>query len=102
MDYIAHIRESDKEEQTLRQHLLESKEFCEKEGEKLGLRKVAGLAGLLHDLGKATPEFFNYLNDAVYHPEKKLNEEVLITRQRVEDYFLQGIIKTRKSILRSY
>lgn len=72
MDYIAHIRESDKEEQTLRQHLLESKEFCEKEGEKLGLRKVAGLAGLLHDLGKATPEFFNYLNDAVYHPEKKV------------------------------
>lgn len=72
MEYIAHIREIDKFEQTLRQHLLDSKEYCELHGEKLGLSKVAGLAGLLHDLGKASPEFFNYLKDAVYHPEKKV------------------------------
>lgn len=72
MEYIAHIRASDHDIQSVRQHLLETKEICEFHGEKLGITKLAGLSGLLHDMGKASPEFYHYIQDAVYHPEKKV------------------------------
>ncbi|WP_194165546.1 CRISPR-associated helicase Cas3' [Oceanobacillus sp. CFH 90083] len=69
MDYIAHIRESDEEVQPLKIHLLESKELAEHFGEKLGLKYVAGLCGLLHDIGKYNPDFQQYIYDAVFDPE---------------------------------
>ncbi|WP_168120141.1 CRISPR-associated helicase Cas3' [Paenibacillus sp. HB172176] len=70
MDYIAHIRESDKEIQTVEQHLTSVRELAEKNGEKLGIPHVAGLAGLLHDMGKFTEAFREYIWNAVFHPEK--------------------------------
>lgn len=72
MEYIAHIRVSDLGIQSVRQHLLETKEICELHGRKLGIEKLAGLSGVLHDMGKASPEFYHYIQDAVYHPEKKV------------------------------
>lgn len=69
MDYIAHIRESDEKIQPLKTHLLESKELAERFGEKLGLKYVAGLCGLLHDIGKFNPDFQQYIYDAVFDSE---------------------------------
>ncbi|NDI36004.1 CRISPR-associated helicase Cas3' [Chengkuizengella sediminis] len=74
MHYIAHIRESDKHIQTVKEHLLEVKELAESFGAKIGVKHLAGLAGLLHDLGKYTDEFRNYILEAIKNldaPPKK-------------------------------
>ncbi len=68
--YIAHIRESDNEEQTAKAHLLGVKRLAEIIGEKLGVKHIAGLAGVLHDMGKYTDEFQTYLRNAVYRPHE--------------------------------
>lgn len=68
MDFIAHIRESDKKIQTVKDHLLEVKNLAETYGEKLGVKHLAGLAGMLHDLGKCTNEFREYILEAVNNP----------------------------------
>lgn len=69
MNYIAHIRESDKKIQTVEEHLLEVKKLAEHFGEKIGVKHIAGLAGMLHDLGKYTEEFRNYIIEAVNNPD---------------------------------
>lgn len=68
MKYIAHIRESDQEVQPVSVHLSEVKELAESYGEKIGVKHLAGLAGLLHDLGKYTNEFREYIIEAVSNP----------------------------------
>ncbi|WP_340002199.1 CRISPR-associated helicase Cas3' [Oceanobacillus sp. FSL K6-0127] len=69
MKYIAHVRESDNKIQTVQEHLLGVKRLAETFGEKLGLKHVSGLAGLLHDLGKYTDTFQKYINQVAFHPE---------------------------------
>lgn len=69
MEYIAHIRVSDGECQALETHLLDVKKLAETFGAKQGIMHITGLAGMLHDLGKYTVEFQNYLIEAVNHPE---------------------------------
>ncbi|MGF7046462.1 CRISPR-associated endonuclease/helicase Cas3 [Paenibacillus sp. DS2015] len=69
MEYIAHIRESDKQVQTVAEHLLGVKALAEAFGNKLGIRHITGLAGVLHDLGKYTEEFKNYILLAVENPD---------------------------------
>ncbi|MBO0992568.1 CRISPR-associated helicase Cas3' [Bacillus sp. SD088] len=68
MSYIAHIREFDKHIQTVEEHLLGVKKLSEDYGEKIGVKHLAGLAGMLHDLGKYTDEFRDYILKAVYDP----------------------------------
>lgn len=69
MSYIAHIRESDEAIQTVEEHLLEVKQLAESFGEKLGVNHLTGLASMLHDLGKFTNEFKEYLLEAVANPD---------------------------------
>ncbi|UQZ85487.1 CRISPR-associated nuclease/helicase Cas3 [Paenibacillus konkukensis] len=69
MRYIAHIRESDRQCQTVKEHLLEVKQLAEAYGAKLGVAHIAGLSGLLHDMGKLTEAFLNYITEAVNHPD---------------------------------
>ncbi|MGC4379165.1 CRISPR-associated helicase Cas3' [Fictibacillus sp. Mic-4] len=69
MNYIAHIRESDNEIQTVEEHLLEVKSLAESYGEKIGIKHLTGLAGLLHDMGKYTNEFREYILEAASNPE---------------------------------
>lgn len=68
LDSIAHIRESDKKIQTVEQHLLEAKELAEAYGAKIGITHITGLAGMLHDLGKYSDEFKEYILEAVNNP----------------------------------
>ncbi|SFE69629.1 CRISPR-associated endonuclease/helicase Cas3 [Paenibacillus algorifonticola] len=65
MEYIAHIRKKDEKIQTVKVHLEEVKDGCEQLGEKIGVRHLAGLAGWLHDLGKNTTLFMEYIQRAV-------------------------------------
>lgn len=69
LKYIAHIRETDKKIQTVAEHLYGVKNLAEKYGAKLRLKHVAGLAGLLHDLGKYSDTFQEYIHQVVFHPE---------------------------------
>ncbi|WP_411814177.1 CRISPR-associated endonuclease Cas3'' [Bacillus pumilus] len=68
MNYIAHVRKEDGAIQTVSDHLLEVKALCERFGDKLGIRHIAGLAGVLHDLGKYSKEFQDYIRKAVDSP----------------------------------
>ncbi|WP_429948693.1 CRISPR-associated helicase Cas3' [Enterococcus sp. AZ101] len=67
--YIAHVRKSDGEEQLLKDHLTECAELSADWGGKIRLRKTSYLAGLLHDLGKYSNEFQEYLKKAVADPK---------------------------------
>ncbi len=67
--FIAHIRESDKQIQSVEEHLLGVRDLAESYGEKIGVKHLTGLAGILHDLGKYTNEFRNYIIEAVNNPD---------------------------------
>lgn len=60
-DYIAHISQVDKRIQTVPEHLDAVQEGCETFGGKIGVAHLAGMAGLLHDIGKNTPAFKQYI-----------------------------------------
>ncbi|WP_136608682.1 CRISPR-associated helicase Cas3' [Paenibacillus dokdonensis] len=68
MAYIAHIRESDYVQQSVEQHLLGVKGLAEIYGESLGIKHITGLAGMLHDLGKYSNAFREYILEAVQNP----------------------------------
>lgn len=69
MDYIAHIRSSDNKIQTVAEHLLAVKDLAEGYGKTIGVKHMAGLAGMLHDVGKYTPQFMEYITLAVQNPD---------------------------------
>lgn len=58
----AHRRESDGAEQRWKDHNRNVAKLCALAAEKLGLRALAKLIGLLHDFGKGTVDFQNYLH----------------------------------------
>jgi CRISPR-associated endonuclease/helicase Cas3 len=66
MKYIAHIRSSNGEYQGVEEHLLNVKSLAEGYGEKVGVKHLAGLAGLLHDVGKYSNAFRDYILEADY------------------------------------
>ena len=63
--YIAHQRKSDGKEQSLETHLLEVSAITKSLAAKIGLQEQGELIGLLHDLGKYSKEFQDYLKSAV-------------------------------------
>ncbi|WP_099302618.1 CRISPR-associated helicase/endonuclease Cas3 [Bacillus sp. Marseille-P3800] len=67
--FVAHYREDDLVKQSVREHLLESRALAEIYGCKLNIQYVAGLAALLHDLGKYSDDFQTYLYQAVFQKE---------------------------------
>ncbi|MTD42088.1 CRISPR-associated helicase Cas3' [Erwinia sp. CPCC 100877] len=74
--YIAHIRKTDGEEQLLKDHLMQSAELSGNWGKKLGLEKTCYLAGLLHDLGKYSDEFQDYIKQAAIDPTSVIRGSV--------------------------
>jgi CRISPR-associated endonuclease/helicase Cas3 len=64
-DYIAHRREKDGEIQNLVGHLEEVSKTTGEFASKVGLKEQGELIGLLHDIGKASHEFEQYIKSAV-------------------------------------
>ena len=62
--FAAHHRASDDKWQTLESHLLGVADLASQFAAKLQLSKQGELLGLLHDLGKYSIEFQNYLKSA--------------------------------------
>ena len=60
---IAHWRSFDNTEQTLEAHLQGVSELARIFAAKLGLQDAGELIGALHDLGKYSKEFQNYIHD---------------------------------------
>ena len=63
-EYIAHIRSSDRKIQTVEKHLYEVSEIASELAEKVGSREAGALLGLMHDFGKYSSEFQNYIKSA--------------------------------------
>ena len=63
--YIAHHRESDGEQQFLEEHLIGVSTLAKNFAKKIGLETQGELIGLLHDLGKYSKAFQDYLKSAV-------------------------------------
>ena len=61
MEYIAHVREKDKEKQPLLDHLFQVSAFAEEFASKIGLQQAGKILGILHDMGKFSQEFQDYL-----------------------------------------
>lgn len=59
--YIAHVREHDRQQQTLATHLLEVADHCKELANKINAREVGELIGLLHDFGKYSASFQDYI-----------------------------------------
>src|SRR4030066_2209320 len=64
-EYIAHHREKDGEIQSLVDHLEEVSKITGEFTSKIGLKEQGELLGLLHDIGKASQEFEQYIKSAV-------------------------------------
>ena len=63
MEYIAHVRK-DGEKQSVKEHLENVAEISSRNANKFGLSKAGELIGLLHDLGKYSEVFQNYIGSA--------------------------------------
>lgn len=106
MNYIAHIREVDRQHQTVEEHLLGVMALAETYGEKIGIKHITGLAGMLHDLGKYTVEFREYILQAIDNPDSppargsvdhstaggKLLYQLFHTSQAVKEHRYRGIL----------
>ena len=60
-NYIAHIRKTDKQLQPLQTHLTETAAIAKALASKLGLGPVGELLGLMHDFGKYSQDFQDYI-----------------------------------------
>lgn len=63
-NFIGHtkkLKNNTIETQSLRDHLLNTQKYAEKYASDLSLEHVAGLAGILHDLGKYQSKFQEYI-----------------------------------------
>ncbi|MWC27863.1 CRISPR-associated helicase Cas3' [Paenibacillus sp. MMS18-CY102] len=69
MNYIAHIRKSDRVAQTIEEHLHNVRKRAEFIGNKIGITHIAGLAGMLHDMGKYSEQFQTYIRKAADNPD---------------------------------
>jgi CRISPR-associated endonuclease/helicase Cas3 len=59
--HIAHVRTADQCEQTLETHLLEVAAHCKMLANKINASEAGELIGLLHDFGKYSDQFQNYI-----------------------------------------
>ncbi len=63
-NHIAHCRESDQTEQSVFEHLKEVSAICGKLAQKIDASEAGQLLGLLHDIGKYSSDFQNYIKSA--------------------------------------
>ncbi|MHB8063584.1 MAG: CRISPR-associated helicase Cas3' [Ruminiclostridium sp.] len=69
--FCAHINPHDLKEQSVKEHLTNVSELCMEYCEKISLGYTGKLVGILHDLGKETNEFDNYIHYSVANPKDK-------------------------------
>lgn len=92
MEFIAHHDKRRDRSQPLSIHLEEVSTLAEGYATKLGLPRSAALIGLLHDLGKYSDEFQNYIKSAVGLLDQDVDEEAVdpIERKGKVDHSTAG------------
>lgn len=73
--YTAHYRKSDKRHQSVSEHLLNVSRYCKTYGKSIRIIKLSELVGLLHDMGKLSDEFQEYIRVAIEHEENGTIDE---------------------------
>lgn len=63
-EFIAHWRKSDQQPQYLWDHLEEASSYASQAAEKIGLKETGEILGWMHDLGKFSQKFQNYIRSA--------------------------------------
>ncbi len=75
--FIAHVRASDGSEQLLYDHLIGTAKISKALATKIGLPLSGELIGLVHDLGKYSEAFQNYIKICVAHDKLKAGHETV-------------------------
>lgn len=94
--FIAHIRKSDHQIQSLQVHLKEVSDLCYQNGKSLGIAHVAKLAGYLHDMGKYTTEFSEYIKKSVINGERiapYIDHSTAGAKYLYENYFTNDLYR---------
>ena len=98
--YLAHIRRDGSKEQSMEDHLLRVGNLMKEDAARLGLSSLAYLIGVLHDLGKCTKEFADYLdwcrkNQENYNEGKKVDHSTAggqLLMRRYGDRDVDGLL----------
>ncbi|MDF1508803.1 CRISPR-associated helicase Cas3' [Robertmurraya sp. DFI.2.37] len=96
LGFAAHIRESDFEVQTVGKHSAETALLAREFGRKLQVENMAELSGFLHDMGKWTSEFSEYLHKVVIDKERLspyIDHSTAGARYLYENYYIHDVGK---------
>lgn len=94
--FVAHIREIDLEVQTVGEHSTETALLAKELGRKVQLENMAELSGFLHDMGKWTSEFSEYLHKVVIGKERLspyIDHSTAGARYLYENYYFHDVGK---------
>lgn len=102
--FTAHIRDdTSRTEQSVREHCEHTAEYAGENGKKLGLENTMYLAGLLHDVGKATEVFHEYIHQEIKKYKKgEINHSSAGAIYLNEKISVSGVIENRAKKLISY
>lgn len=73
--YPAHYRKIDDRIQTVEEHLLGVGKLCSEYAKKHGFECTGKLLGILHDLGKYTSDFRNYITEGIHREKEGLKPQ---------------------------
>lgn len=96
MMYTAHFRKSDKKHQSVEEHLMNVSGYCRTYGESIGIAKLCELVGLLHDMGKLSDEFQEYISLSIENEENGTIGEWEKSCQTVDHGRIGGMYIYRK------
>lgn len=94
--FAAHIREVDLAVQTVGEHSTETAQLAKEFGRKIQLENMAELSGFLHDMGKWTSEFSEYLHKVVIGKERLspyIDHSTAGARYLYENYYFHNVGK---------
>jgi CRISPR-associated endonuclease/helicase Cas3 len=81
--FMAHYRQSDATAQSVREHLEETSTFASTFAGKIGLSSFGELAGLLHDVGKYSTAFQEYLESAIGQSDLSSDDDNYIDAKKM-------------------